>query len=220
MLHGQLVLLAYDRRRRTFDGDKRWCFGLALRAAMLSDLYLTGHLEDRENEEGTCCPVGVTRPDDPVLRAVFDEIGDEPVKSWAQVVARNSQSEAAEVVRRHLETSGWLSVQPRRRLGVVPAARLELRDDELVSGLADRVAAALRRGIAGEPADERSLTLGLIGALGGLPTVVSKKMVSRHSAMLDHLTYYGIPPVNGMREAIYTVRETIERRMEPTRWGG
>ena len=78
----------------------------------------------------------------------------------------------------------------------------------------------MRRGIAGEPADERSLTLGLIGALGGLPTVVSKKMVSRHSAMLDHLTYYGIPPVKGMREAIYTVRETIERRMEPTRWGG
>ena len=49
-LHGQLFLLAYDRRRHTFDGDKRWCFGLALRAAMLSDLYLTGRLEDRENE--------------------------------------------------------------------------------------------------------------------------------------------------------------------------
>ena len=80
--------------------------------------------------------MGVTRPDDPVLRAVFDEIGDEPGKGWAQVVARNSQSEAAEVVRRHLETSGWLSLQPRRRLGVVPAAGLVLRDDELVSGLA------------------------------------------------------------------------------------
>ena len=78
----------------------------------------------------------------------------------------------------------------------------------------------MRRGIAGEPADERSLTLGLIGALGGLPTVVSKKMVSRHSAMLDHPTYYGIPPLKGMREAIYRVRETIDRRMEPTRWGG
>ena len=38
-LHGQLFLLAYDRRRQTFDGEKRWCFGLALRAAMLSDLY-------------------------------------------------------------------------------------------------------------------------------------------------------------------------------------
>jgi hypothetical protein len=31
-LHGQLFLLAYDRRRQAFDGDKRWCFGLALRA--------------------------------------------------------------------------------------------------------------------------------------------------------------------------------------------
>ena len=52
-----------------------------------------------------------------------------------------------------------------------------------------------------------------------MPTVVSMKMVSQHS-MLSHLTYSGIPPVKGMREAIYTVRETIERQMEPTRWGG
>ena len=111
-LHG-LFLLAYDRRRHAFDGDKRWCFGLALRTAMLSDLCLTGHLEDRENEEGTRYPVGVTRPDDPVLRAVFDEIGDEPGKSWAHVVARNSQSEAAEAVRRQLEAAGWLSVHRR-----------------------------------------------------------------------------------------------------------
>jgi hypothetical protein len=35
-LHGQLFLLAYDRCR----------FGLALRTAMLTDLYLTGHLAD------------------------------------------------------------------------------------------------------------------------------------------------------------------------------
>ena len=74
---------------------------------------LTGHLEDKENEEGTRCPVDVTSPDDPVLRAVFDEIRGEPGKGWAQVVARNSQSEAAEVVHRQLETAGWLSVRPR-----------------------------------------------------------------------------------------------------------
>ena len=99
----------------------------------------------------------------PVLRAVFDEIRDEPCKSWAQVVARNSQSEAAEVVRRQLETAGWLSVRPRRRLGVIPTTRLVLRDEALVGALAYRVTAALRRGIAGEPADERSRTLGLLG---------------------------------------------------------
>ena len=95
-----------------------------------------------------------------------------------------------------------------------------LHDEELVSRLADRVTAALHRAIAGEPADERSLTLGLLGALGGLPTVVSKKEVSRHYHELDNLTFRGIPPVQGMRDAIYTVRETIDRRMEPTRWGG
>jgi hypothetical protein len=54
-LHSQLFLLAYDRRHQTFDGDRRWCFGFALRAAMLSDLYLAGHLED-ENDEGHALP--------------------------------------------------------------------------------------------------------------------------------------------------------------------
>ena len=43
-LHGQLFLLAYDRCRRRLDGNDRWRFGLALRTAMLTDLYLTGHL--------------------------------------------------------------------------------------------------------------------------------------------------------------------------------
>ena len=110
-------------------------------------------------------------------------------------------------------------MQSRRRLGIIPTAGLVLHDEQLVGGLASRVAAALRRGIAGEPADERSLTLGLLGALGGLPTVVSKKEVSRHYHELDNLTFRGIPPVKGMREAIYKVRKEIDARIESTRWG-
>jgi hypothetical protein len=38
-LHGQLFLLAYDRYRGRLDGNDGWRFGLALRTAMLSDLY-------------------------------------------------------------------------------------------------------------------------------------------------------------------------------------
>jgi hypothetical protein len=55
-LHGQLFPLTYDRRRQTFDGDERWCFGLALRAAMLGDLYLTGHLEVRRTTKARATP--------------------------------------------------------------------------------------------------------------------------------------------------------------------
>jgi hypothetical protein len=48
-LHAQLFLLAYDRFRGRLDGNDRWRFGLALRTAMLTDLYLTGHLIDEDN---------------------------------------------------------------------------------------------------------------------------------------------------------------------------
>jgi hypothetical protein len=58
-LHGQLFLLAYDRCRRRLDGNDRWRFGLALRTAMLTDLYLTGHLTTEADRPRT---VAVTRP--------------------------------------------------------------------------------------------------------------------------------------------------------------
>jgi hypothetical protein len=38
--------MAFDRDRHRFDGDNLWLFGFALRAAMLTDLYLSGYLED------------------------------------------------------------------------------------------------------------------------------------------------------------------------------
>ena len=46
-LHAQLYLLAYDSKRHQFRFDRWELFGFALRAAMLTDLYLTGYLEDR-----------------------------------------------------------------------------------------------------------------------------------------------------------------------------
>ena len=134
---------------------------------MLTDLYLTGHLAD---DEGRPCPVGVTRPDDPVLRAALDEIGANEPKGWMQAVARD-QRKVPGLVRSQLEAGGWLWVQRRRVLGIIPSARLRLHDEDLVSGLADQVTAALRNAIAGRPADERPLAVGLIGALGQLPTV-------------------------------------------------
>ena len=66
-LHGQLYLLAYDRNRHRFDFDNRWLLGLALCAAMLTDLFLTGHLQDAE---GKACHASRARPGDPVLRGV------------------------------------------------------------------------------------------------------------------------------------------------------
>jgi len=204
-LHGQLFLLAYDRCRGRFDGDDRWRFGLALRTAMLTDLYLTGHLTDEDDRP---CPVGVTRPWDPVLRAVLDDIGDNEPRDWMHAVARD-QRNVPGLVRSQLEADGWLWVQRRRVLGIIPCARLQLHDEDLVRGLAAAVVTTLRNAIGARPAEERRLAVGLIGALGQLPTVFGFDEASRHSSQLEGLVDRGVPPITAMRRVIDTVHSAI-----------
>jgi hypothetical protein len=200
-LHGQLFLLAYDRRRNRVDGDDRWRFGLALRTAMLTDLYMAGHLHD---EDGSPCSVDGARPDDPELRAALDAVRATEPTDWMNAVA-HGQRRVPGRIRAQLEVAGWLWVQRRHLLGVIPSTRLWLNDHDQVSDLADRVAAALRDAIADRPADERLLAVGLIGALGELPTVFGFEEASRHYEALEHLVDHAIAPITGMRHVIDTL---------------
>lgn len=204
-LHAQLFLLAYDRCRGRLDGKDRWRFGLALRTAMLTDLFLSGHLTDEDDRPR---PVGVTRPWDPVLRAALDDIGDNEPKDWMNAVARDQRNVPA-LVRSQLEADGWLWVQRRRALGIIPSARLRLHDEDLVRGLAAQVVTALRDAIAGRPAEERPLAVGLIGALGQLPTVFGFDEASRHYSELEGLVDRGVPPITGMRRVIDAVHRAM-----------
>jgi len=205
-LHAQLFLLAYDRYRGRLDGDDRWRFGLALRTAMLTDLYLTGHLTDDKDRPR---PVDVPLPRNPLLRAVLDDIGDNEPQDWMHALARN-QRHVPGIVRAELEAAGWLWVQRRRMLGIIPTARLRLSDEDLVMSLAATVVTALRDAIAGRPADERPLAVGLIGALGQLPTVFAFDEATRHSSELEDLVDRAIPPITGMRRVIDTVHGAIQ----------
>ncbi|MCW2559037.1 MAG: hypothetical protein JWP55_3001 [Mycobacterium sp.] len=204
-LHAQLFLLAYDRYRRRLDGNGRWRFALALRTAMLTDLYLTGHLTDEDNRPR---PAGVTRPRNPSLHAVLDDIDDNQPEDWMHAVARD-QRNIPDTVHFELEADGWLRAQRRRVLGIIPSARLRLHDEALVTSLSSRVVTALRNAIAGRPADERVLAVGLIGALGQLPTVFAFEEASRHHPALEGLVDRGAPPITGMREVIDAVHSAI-----------
>jgi hypothetical protein len=205
-LHAQLFLLAYDRYRGRLDGDDRWRFGLALRTAMLTDLYLTGHLTD-ENDRPR--PVEIAPPSDLLLRAVLDDIGDDEPKDWMHAVARD-QRNVAGIVRSEFEAHGWLWVQRRRVLGIIPSARLRLYDEDRIRGLSAQVVAALRDVVAGRPAEQRPLAVGLIGALGQLPTVFSGDEASRHSSELEGLVDRAVPPITGMRRVIDVVHDAIQ----------
>jgi hypothetical protein len=155
-LHGQLFLLAYDRCRDRLDGNDRWRFGLALRTAMLTDLYMSGHLMDDDDRPR---PVDGTRPCDPLLQAVLDDIADNEPKYWMHAVARDQRNTAG-LVRSQLETQGWLWVQRRRILGIVPSARQRLHNEDLVMTLSGAVIVELRNAIAGRPSDARPLAVG------------------------------------------------------------
>jgi hypothetical protein len=204
-LHGQLYLLAYDRKRHRFDVYNLRLFGFALRGTMLTDLYLTGHLEDKG---GKPYPSSVARPDDPVLRAAFDQIGVTGRKDWAQLIAEN-EKDAPQVVRDQLKATGWLRVQQRRMLGIIPTARLGLYDEDIVSGLADQVTEALRNAIDGLPAAPRPLAAGLLAVLGQMPTVLGFKESSRHRQELRELTFAAIAPIVGLHQAIETYLEAV-----------
>jgi hypothetical protein len=142
-----------------------------LRAAMLTDIYLTGHVADKR---GRPYASNVARPDDPVLRAAFEQIGVTGLKDWAELIATNEWA-ALDVVRDQLKATGRLRVTPRRVLGIFPTTRLRLYDEDMVSGLADQVTEALRNAIDGRPADPRLLAAGLLSVLGQMPTVLSFK---------------------------------------------
>jgi Golgi phosphoprotein 3 (GPP34) len=206
-LHGQLYLLAYDRNRHHFDGGNRPLFGFALRAAMLTDLYLTGYLEDKG---GKPCQSRVACPDDPVLRAVFERIGVISPENWAGVFAENPKR-AIRDVRDQLQATGWLWVQRHWMLGMIPTTRLALYDEDMVSSLADRVTEALHNAIDGLQADPRPLAVGLLGVLGQMPTVFSFDESSRHRQELRELTLAAIEPILGLHQAVLAYCE--DRRM-------
>jgi len=87
-----------------------------------------------------------------------------------------------------------------------------LHDDDLVWGLASEVTTALRNAIGGRPADERALAVGLIGALGQLPTVFSFDEAYRHYSELEDLVELATPPIIGMRRVIDAVHSAISAR--------
>jgi hypothetical protein len=58
-------------------------------------------------------------------------------------------------------------------LGIIPTARVGLYDEDMVSGLADRVIEALRNAIDDRPADPRPLAVGLLAVQAQLPVISS-----------------------------------------------
>lgn len=201
-LHGQLFLLTFDRRRQRLCTPHSWRFFAALRTAMLSDLYLRGHLADHGRApHRTALPC----PTDPVLAAAADAVVEHPRMDWAHLTVIGTPAETTDLVRRQLEGDGWLQAEQRRVLGFGAAISLRPRAPEAVDRLAQQVITTLHGAIADQAGDQRLLALGLLAMLGQLSTVLAPREVSHHREKLEILVAQAIPPIVGLREAVLAV---------------
>ncbi|BBY63200.1 GOLPH3/VPS74 family protein [Mycolicibacterium helvum] len=195
-LHGQLFLLAFDPKRGRFASHDSTLFGLALGAAMLTELYLTGFLVERD---GHPVPGKAASPDDQVLGSAFAQVGVHNRATWAQLIAGQHGS-AVSLVRDQLITEGWLRTG---RLAVleVPAAALEPYDACRVGALAGGVVGALRNAIAGKSAEPWLLACGLLAVHAELPGLADFAATADRRR-LQQLERHAIAPVCGLAEAI------------------
>ena len=196
-LHGQLFLLAFDPRAGGFRGFDPDLFGLALRAAMLTDLYLSGFLVERA---GKPVPARVASPDDPILRAEFAQVGVHNQAGWAQLIAGN-QLEAITAVREQLVNQGWLRTRWQPGLAVCRAG-LEPFDQCRVRALADAARDALRNAAGGRPAQPWLVACGLLGVLAELAVMDEISGDVRGHGVLDGLATGALVPVAGLIEVI------------------
>jgi hypothetical protein len=195
-LHGQLFLLAFDPKQGRFDERDSALFGLALGAAMLTELYLTGYLVERD---GRPVPGKAASPHDQVLLSAFAQVGVHNRATWAELIAGHHGC-AISAVRDRLVTEGWLR-NGRPAVLAIPAAGLEPYDACRVGALADEVAGALRNAITGKPAEPWLLACGLLAVLAQLPGLAGfVATVDRHR--LQELARDAIAPVSGLAEAI------------------
>jgi Golgi phosphoprotein 3 (GPP34) len=206
-LHGQLYLLCIDRRRGRFDDCRSALLGMALRAAMLTDLYLSGHVHDLHGMPSEC---GIAPPKDPVLKAMIDELERCRYSSWARAISPEPD-QTIRTVRYQLEAEGRISV--RRTIPGITAARVSLHDEALVESLADRVTHAVHNAIAGLPADPLPLAVGLLGILGQQPRVFSFGEAAQCRGQLLDLIGATIEPILGLREAILWHLENVRNSM-------
>lgn len=195
-LHGRLYLLAYDRQKRRIRGGGH--FGYALRAAALADLYLRGHLADENGKVHTAI---APKPTDPILKSLLEQVGASKPRTWGHWVTK-SAGKTPRAVRDQLEHSLWLSVEPRRILGIIPADEVGLRQEHQVARLLTELNSVLRGGQMIARIDKRQAALIALAATAELPTVVARADRRQYKTRIREFSDHTGPAILALRKAI------------------
>ncbi|MEU8269221.1 GPP34 family phosphoprotein [Sphaerisporangium sp. NPDC049002] len=196
-LHERVYLLAYDTERgRTAE---RRHLGYLLRAGVLAELLIQGHLAD-----ATGGPVARTPAvADPLLDGVLQQIAGSRRRTWQHWVSKGSGATAREV-RDRLESGGWIRVEHGRFLGVFPTARVSVRDTRVVRQLVGMASTALRAGQPASRLDPRDAALAALAAAVRLRTVRPRAQWRALRKRSDELSEVVAPVPQALRKAIQT----------------
>jgi hypothetical protein len=190
----RIYLLAYNPARGRVGLDTN--LGAMLRAAALTDLYLSGHLTDSRGRAVVAdrhpCP-------DPVLEALLEEIAGSRPRTWQHWVGRRQRA-ARNAVRQQLGDGGWVRLEPRRILGLFPAVRVTVRDPRVRKELLGRVGDALKKPVGRvDPADA---ALVAIVAAGDLRLVLDRKTKRAAKRRIRELTELSGPVGTALRKSV------------------
>ena len=195
-LHGRLYLIAYDRERRRLRGGGH--LARALRTAALAELHLDGHLVDENGKVHTAI---ARRPADPILLTILEQIEASKPRSWSHWINKEA-GRTQRAIRDQLEVQGWLRIEPRKILGLIPADEIDLRNEHHVAKLMSEVTGRLRAALGGQRADPRTLTIGLVASVASMPTVLNRSDRWRQRKELAALYKRASPPVEALRKVI------------------
>jgi Golgi phosphoprotein 3 (GPP34) len=195
-LHGRLYLIAYDRERRRLRGGGH--LGQALRTAALAELQLDGHLVDENGKVHTAI---ARRPADPILLTILEQIEASNPRTWSHWIDKGA-GKTQRAIRDHLESQGWLRIEPRKILGIIPADDIGLRNEHHVAKLMSEVTGGLRAAIGRRRVDPRTLTIGLVATVASMPTVLNRSDRRQHRKELAALYKSAGPPIESLRKVI------------------
>ncbi|WP_250292320.1 GOLPH3/VPS74 family protein [Frankia sp. CiP1_Cm_nod1] len=202
-LPARLYLASYDIDRQRLTG--RLYLGYLLRAAALTDLFLTGHLSDVKGRARVIPPSAATgrvRDVDPLLAGILKQItGSSRPRSWQYWIRREARP-AVRAVRDQLETAGWIRVEPRRILHLFPADAITVRDPRVVRELHANAGRVVHDGVPPARVDPYDAAVVALAAAAQLRTVLTRAQQREHRARIAQLAEICGPPPIALRKVI------------------
>lgn len=199
-LAARLFLLAYDPERGRLTARSK--LGKLLRAAILVDLQLSGHLDDDNGRARlTTRASAPVDPVDPVVGGVLAELRAVGPRRWRRWIDRRGGVTVRQV-RDELARAHLIRVEPYRVLGLFPSARITLRHPLVRRHILQSARDTLRPSRLVSRVDLRDAAIVVLASTADLRTVVTKDQRTRHKDRLAQLAVRVGPVVPALKKSL------------------